>query len=163
VLEPPIFNAYFFSKGVFQEIGVFDTRYKIAADRDFMLRFALCNFNTIIVDFPVYYYLHHSDSMTFDYTEDKFRKIIDEHLLLSKYYIDVRHKFPRQLIKSLVELRTRETIRACAHCLRQKELRGVFFYLKEGFRYNPFWLLRFLKHALIHPIRQKKGLPYKSP
>lgn len=163
VLEAPIFNAYFFSKCVFNEIGAFDTRYKIAADRDFMLRFALGIYNTIIVDFPVYYYLRHSGSMTFDFTDSKFRKIVDEHLLLSKSYIEAHSKFPRQLVKSLVELRTRETIRVCAHCFRQKEFSEVWFYLVEGFRYNPLWLIRFLKHAMIHPLRQKMGLPYKSP
>ena len=163
ILEPPIFNAYFFSRSVFNKIDGFDTRYKIAADRDFMLRFALSNFNTVIVDFPVYYYLQHSGSMTIGYTEAKFRKIVDEHLLLSKSYIETRSKFPRLLIKSLVEMRTRDTIRVCAHCLRQKEFSGAWFYLKEGFRYNPLWLIRFLKHAIVHPIRQKKGLPYKSP
>ncbi len=163
VLGPPIFNAYFFSKGVFNKIGMFDTRYQIAADRDFMLRFALRNINTIIVDYPVYYYLQHPGSFTFDYDEDKFRRIVDEHLLLSKSYLDIRIKYPRQLIKSLVELRTRETIRVCAHYMRRKEFSGAFYYLKEGFLYNPFWLMRFFKHAIVHPIRQKKGLPYQSP
>lgn len=163
VLESPIFNAYFFSKRVFQKIGAFDTCYAIAADRDFMLRFVLGNFNIIIVDLPVYYYLRHSGSMTFDYTAAKFRKIVGEHLLLSKSYIEAHTKYPRQLVKSLVELRTRETIRECAHCLRQKDFCGAWFYLVEGIRYNPFWLIRFVKHAIVHPIRQKIGLPYKSP
>jgi glycosyltransferase involved in cell wall biosynthesis len=163
VLEPTIFNAYFFSKSVFQEIGAFDTRYKIAADRDFMLRFVLHNFNTIFVDFPVYYYLQHSGSMTFDYNEAKFRKIADEHLLLSKSYIEAHSKSPRKLKKSLVELRTRETIRVCAHCFRQKEFRDAWFYLVEGIRYNPLWPIRFVKHAIVHPIRQRIGLSYQSP
>jgi hypothetical protein len=101
--------------------------------------------------------------MTFDYTEIKFRKMVDEHLLLSKSYIEVHSKFPRQLIKSLVELRTRETIRACAHCFRQKEFSGAWFYLVEGIRFNPLWPIRFLKHIIVHPIRQRIGLSYKSP
>jgi glycosyltransferase involved in cell wall biosynthesis len=163
VLEQPIFNAYFFSKGVFQRIGAFDKRYKIAADRDFMLRFVLGNFNTIIVDYPVYYYLRHSGSMTIDYTEAKLKKMVDEHLFLSKTFIEARSKFPEQLVESLVEMRTRDTVRVCAHCFRQKKFNEAWFYLVEGFRYNPFWFIRFLKHALIHPIRLTIGLPYKSP
>lgn len=163
VLETPIFNAYFFSKSVFQEIGKFNTRYKIAADRDFMIRFVLGKFNTIIVEQPVYYYLQHSGSMTIDYTETKFRKVCDEHLLLSNSYIEVHSKYPRQLIKNLVEMRSRETIRVCAHCIGQKEFSAAWFYFMEGIRYNPFWLFRFIKHTIVHPIRQRIGLPYKSP
>jgi glycosyltransferase involved in cell wall biosynthesis len=163
ILEMPIFNAYFFSKHVFHDIGKFNTRYQIAADRDFMIRFASGNFKTCVVDYPVYYYLQHSDSMTIDYTDAKYRAIVDEHLFLSKSYIESHIEYPRQLVESLVELRTRETIRVCAHCLRQKDFSGAWFYFKEGILYNPLWIIRFLKHAFIHPIRQKMGLPYESP
>jgi len=163
VLEPPIFNAYFFSKAVFQKIGRFDTRYKIVADRDFMLRFMLGDFSTTVVDYPVYFYLHHPDSMTFDYSETKFRNMVEEHLLLSRSYLKTQASLPRSLIKSLVELRTRETIRVCAHCLRKREFSGAWFYYKQGVRSNPAWLFRFIKHAIVHPIRQEMGLPYQTP
>jgi glycosyltransferase involved in cell wall biosynthesis len=163
VLESPIFNAYFFSKRILQKIGPFDTCYKIASDRDFMLRFSLGNFNTILLDQPVYYYLQHPGSMTTDYTETKFREIVDEHLLLSKSYLEAHSKYPSQLVKSMMELRTRETIRECAHCIRQKQFNKAWIYLIEGFRYNPFWLIRFIKHSIVHPIRQEMSLPYRSP
>jgi len=163
VFEPPIFNAYFFTKAVFQKIGGFDTRYKIVADRDFMLRFILGDFRTTVIDYPVYYYLQHPGSMTLDYTEAKFRKIVDEHLLLSKSYLEAQTSLPKSLAKSLVELRTRETIRVCAHCLRHRDLRGAWTYFKLGVRNNPYWLFRFIKHAIVHPIRQEIGLPYQTP
>jgi glycosyltransferase involved in cell wall biosynthesis len=163
VLEPPIFNAYFFDKAVFQKIGGFDTRYKIAADRDFILRFMLGDFRTTIVDYPVYYYLHHPGSLTFDYTEDKYRNMADEHLMLSRSYLETQLRYPKSLAKSLMELRTRETIRVCAHCLRRREFKGAWLYLKQGARGNPSWLFRFIKHAIVHPIRQEIGLPYRTP
>jgi len=163
VLEPPIFNTYFFTKAVFQKIGGFDTRYKIAADRDFMLRFVLGDYRTTVVDYPVYFYLHHPGSLTFDYTEDKYRIMADEHLLLSRSYLETQLRYPKSLVTSLKELRTRETIRVCAHCLRRRELNGAWFYLKQGARGNPSWLFRFIKHAIVHPIRQEIGLPYQSP
>jgi glycosyltransferase involved in cell wall biosynthesis len=163
VLGSPIFNAYFFTKPVFQNIGGFDTRYKIAADRDFMLRFMLRDLNTTIVDYPVYYYLQHADSMTFDYNETKFRNMVDDHLLLSKSYLEAQSILPRSLAKSLVELRTRDTIRVCAHCLRKREFSGAWFYCKQGVHHNPSWLFRFIKHAIVHPIRQELGLPYQTP
>ena len=163
ILEPPYINSYFLTKSVFQRIGLFDTQYKIASDRDFMLRFALGHFKIVVVDDPVYYYLQHSGSMTIGYTETKYRKMVDEHLLLSKNYIKSLSEYPNLLLRSFVEMRTRDTIRVCAHCLRQMKFGKALHYAKEGFRYNPFWILRFLKHSLIHPIRLKLGFPYKSP
>ena len=163
ILEPPYINSYFFTKSVFQRIGLFDTQYKIASDRDFMLRFALGHFKIVVVDDPVYFYLQHSGSMTIGYTENKFRKMVDEHLLLSKNYIESLSEYPNLLLRSFVEMRTRDTIRVCAHCIRQMKFGQAMHYAKEGFRYNPFWIFRFLKHSLIHPIRQKLGFPYKSP
>jgi glycosyltransferase involved in cell wall biosynthesis len=163
VLEPPIFNAYFFTKAVFQKIGGFDTRYKIAADRDFMLRFTLGDFSTAVIDSPVYYYVQHPGSITFDYTEAKFGNMVDEELLLSKSYLEAQSNFPISLTQSLIELRTRDTIRVCAHCLRGREFSMAWFYFKEGTRNNPSWIFRFIKHAIVHPLRQKVGLPYRNP
>ena len=51
----------------------------------------------------------------------------------------------------------------CGHCLRQKEFSGAWFYLVEGFRNNPFWIIRFLKHVVVYPIRKKEGIFYQSP
>jgi len=162
-LEAPIFNAYFFSKRVFQKIGAFNAQYKIAADRDFMLRFVLASFNTAYIDQPVYYYLQHPGSMTMDYCGARFGDTVDEHLMISHAYLASQKRFSHRLLESLVELRTRDTIRACAHCLRHKELDKAWFYILEGFRYQPLWGFRFIKHAITHPIRQKIGLPYRFP
>jgi glycosyltransferase involved in cell wall biosynthesis len=163
LLERPIFNAYFFSCEVFKSIAPFDTRYKIIADREFLLRFTLANKKLEIIDSPVYYYLIHPESLTNNFSMEKFRLAVDEHLQFSKSYLESKENFSQVLRKSFIELRTRETIRVSAHCFRQKEFAAALKYVKEGIRYNPLWIWRFLRHAMIHPIRQKLKLPYQSP
>ncbi len=163
LLDRPIFNAYFFSRDVFKSIAPFETRYKIIGDREFLLRFTLANKRLGIIDSPVYYYLLHPDSLTNNFSRDKFRQAVDEHLLFSESYLESREKYPQILSKSFIELRTRETIRVCAHSIHQKEFDVAWKYLQEGIRYNPLWIWRFLRHAFIHPIRRKLGFPYKSP
>jgi len=62
-LGNPSMNAWFFRTSVFAQIGIFDASYKVAGDREFMLRLA-CQWIAVRadteVDLPI------SDSSGFD-------------------------------------------------------------------------------------------------
>jgi glycosyltransferase involved in cell wall biosynthesis len=60
----PITNARFFRKRVYERIGLFDTRFRIASDREFLLRAALANLKCVRLNTEVYGYRQHRGSLT---------------------------------------------------------------------------------------------------
>jgi len=60
----PIFNAWFFRKRLFDELGVFDSRYLYVADRDFLIRMALQNRCYAGQEEAFYHYRMHPGSYT---------------------------------------------------------------------------------------------------
>lgn len=60
----PIFNAWFFRKRLFAELGEFDLRYLYIADRDFLIRMAFQNRPYASLDRPFYHYRMHPGSYT---------------------------------------------------------------------------------------------------
>lgn len=159
--DSPI-NAFFFCSNVFNLIGNFDDTYQIVADREFVFRLSLAGLVGLEIPQLLYRYREHPGSMTFDMSKDKFREIVDEQLLWTNKYLRIL-SISKEARKFLGDLRTQITIRICAHCLRERNFARAYFYMREGFRFNPFWFYRFFKHALLHPIRQKLGLSYRTP
>ena len=61
----PITNARFFRRRVYDRVGYLDLRYRIASDRDFLMRVALSEPRAALLDRVVYLYRMHSGSLTF--------------------------------------------------------------------------------------------------
>lgn len=163
IFDIPIINAYFFSRKVYEVVGYFNPQYKIAADRDFMVRFALRHLKTIRINRLVYSYLQHSDSMTFSNSTAINKRIAEEHIHMTDAYLVSKDLYPPIFTTYITELHTQETIKACAHCIRIMDLQKAIYYLKEGMQYSSKWLPRFIRYFIVHPIRQFLGFPYKSP
>jgi glycosyltransferase involved in cell wall biosynthesis len=163
IFDTPIINAYFFSRKVFEEVGYFNLQYKIAADRDFMIRFALRHLKTMYINQLVYSYLQHSNSMTFSSTPSINKRIAEEHIQMAHTYLVSSEHYPPLFTKYIIELHTQETIKACAHSIRIMDLQKTIYYLKEGMQYTSKWLPRFIRYSIVHPIRQLLGFLYKSP
>ena len=60
----PITNARFFHRRVYDRVGYADLRYRIAADRDFLLRVALTAPTEVVLSQVVYHYRQHAGSLT---------------------------------------------------------------------------------------------------
>lgn len=65
MVELPIFNACFFRRSIFAKFGDFLPDYKIAADREYMLRLALGDCRFYRTDLMSYHYLEHESSLSF--------------------------------------------------------------------------------------------------
>ena len=163
IFDIPIINAYFFSRKVFEEVGYFNLQYKIAADRDFMIRFALRHLKKMYINRVVYSYLQHSNSMTFSSTSSINKRIAEEHIQMAHTYLVSKDLYPPLFTNYITELHTQETIKACAHSIRIMDLQKAIYYLKEGMQYTSKWLPRFITYSIVHPVRQFFGFPYKSP
>lgn len=83
----PSINAWFFKKNVISDLGVFDTNFLIASDRDFLIRFI---FNRKILKFwdsDVYTYRSHVGSKTISFTDENKEKILKEHIQIAKKHL----------------------------------------------------------------------------
>jgi hypothetical protein len=145
------FNAWFFRRSAFDRIGKFNTNYRIAGDRDFMLRFALNDLKYTVINDLVYKYRKHEDSLTFDRNDQKRERSADEQLAMTGLYLgdpDLS-KLARRL---LIQRRTLETLDMASRSLWMWNYGKFIHYSIEGSRYDHAWPLKFFQHVI------KKGV-----
>jgi glycosyltransferase involved in cell wall biosynthesis len=82
----PVFNAWFFRKSLFQKVGYYSIKYKIASDRDFLLRMALNGVKFIPVNKVLYSYLQHTGSLSITKSIPQREKYIFESLSIAEYW-----------------------------------------------------------------------------
>ncbi len=146
------FNAWFFRNTLFKKIGYFDANYRIAGDRDFMLRFALSNLCYATIDKLVYRYRQHPGSLTFHATDERRELSAREHLIMTNYYLN-NEKLSNLERKLLVELHTRETVEMAARSLRVWNFGKSVYYFVEGIRSDFLWPLKFVRLAILLGIK----------
>jgi glycosyltransferase involved in cell wall biosynthesis len=83
----PVMNARFFRRSLFNRIGCFDTRYKIAADREWLIRAKLAGMCSIVLDGVIYEYRQHAGSLTLNRARSHAARIRDEHLQIIHDYL----------------------------------------------------------------------------
>lgn len=98
----PIINARFFRRELLERVGLFDTGYGIAADREFLFRVLLAGPREERVEGVLYRYRHHSGSLTFTRLSAPMLRKLWEHLTLAARYAangslpaDLRGRFRR--------------------------------------------------------------------
>ena len=150
------FNAWFFRRSVFQKIGSFDMKYRIAGDREFMLRFALSGLLYVTLDKVVYRYLQHSESLTFHYDIEKRDRVTREHLAMTDFHL--KNLGISELQRKMIsQLRTNETVDIAVRAIKQKDPQKFFKWAYEGLKRDPFWPFKFIKAPLGFRIRKAIG------
>jgi glycosyltransferase involved in cell wall biosynthesis len=147
------FNAWLFRKSVFEKIGGFNVDYRIAGDRDLMLRFALNNLPYIEYDKVVYRYLQHPESLTFSYTDENRERVAKEHLAMANSYLK-ETGLSRLERKSITRLRTNETVDIATRAIKKLKLKKFFYYFYEGMKNDPLWLFKFIWSPLIFRLKK---------
>jgi glycosyltransferase involved in cell wall biosynthesis len=155
-LGNPSINAWFFRKSVFAKIGRFDATYRVAGDREFMLRFAFSGLRYAETKKLICRYRMHPESMTFGGNEEIWDTILREHNRMTDLYLckPALSKRARELIK---QARTRDTLLGAIHSARQYDLRRLVLHAMAGTRHDPVWPARFAKRAM-HLLALKIGL-----
>jgi glycosyltransferase involved in cell wall biosynthesis len=141
------FNAWFFRRATFDKIGDFNPNYKIAGDREFMLRFSLNNLKYAAINDLIYKYRMHENSLTFDKKGEKRVWSANEHLAMTSFYLADQH-LPDFVRKLLIRLRTRETVDLAARSIWMRNYKGFIHYFMEGSKYNLAWPLKFFQYVL---------------
>jgi glycosyltransferase involved in cell wall biosynthesis len=159
-LGDPSINAWFFRASVFAEIGRFDASYRVAGDREFMLRFAFSGLRFADTKKLVCRYRMHSESMTFGGKEQMWETVLREHNRMTHLYLcrPCLSKRARELIKCA---RTRDTLLGAIRSARQYDVRKLLSYAVAGIRHDPVWLARFAKRAM-HVLALKIGFRVES-
>ena len=142
MLKGTYFNAWFFRKNVFERIGKFDIRYKIAGDLDFMLRFALNNLSFVSIRKLVYIYQQHEGSLTFSETGQKRITSAKENLVLADSYLH-NQNLPKQAKRLVKNLHSRETAELVLRSIWARKIKDLYLYSKEGMLHDILWPLRF--------------------
>lgn len=141
------FNAWFFRRATFDRIGIFNTDFRIAGDREFMLRFALSNLKYRAVHTLVYKYRSHAGSVTFSKDGERRQASAIEHLDMTGKYLsdETVAGAARNLV---ISLRTKETVELAARSLWKLNIPAFIKYFREGFRYDSGWPWRFVQFCL---------------
>lgn len=146
-LGNPSMNAWFFRAAVFSRIGVFDASYKIAGDREFMLRLACSGLRCRQVSNLIYRYRIHPSSLTFGGSQAIWDTIVAEHNRMTADYL--RQSCLSKRARSLItQSRSRETLHMAIRSARSRHWGQLIFYATAGMRYDPIWPLRFVRHLL---------------
>jgi hypothetical protein len=154
-LRSPAINAWFFRASVFATIGTFDASYRIAGDREFMLRFALSGLRYIDVDALIYRYRIHPGSMTMSGNDAVAEDTVREHIRMTAHHLRGPNVSPRA--KRLIsEACTRDTLRMAIRAAHQRDVRKLVYYAVAGMRHNPTWMLRFTRLAANAVLRRAR-------
>jgi hypothetical protein len=106
LLGIPIINARFFRKRAYERIGEYDSRYRIASDREFLIRAGLNNVICVSLHDVVYRYRQHSGSMTISGNLIDILPAVRENMEIAERYMS-RNDVSRELERCLKLWHTR--------------------------------------------------------
>lgn len=140
----PTINAWFFRKTIFDELGLFNTQYKIAADRDFLLRFSLMGLKFAPVHQLMYHYQQHPGSITMDGIRDsEDDSVYETRQLVQKYLSEpgITPQIRRYLLTWQSEILVGQVIGA----IRLHKPKQAMEYARYGWRQDRSWPVSFLR------------------
>ncbi|MFH2104568.1 MAG: glycosyltransferase family 2 protein [Chloroflexota bacterium] len=148
----PIFNAWFFQRRALEQIGSFDTSYRIAADREYLIRAGLCGIRPSPIHQPMVDYRQHQDSLTFStldsrssYGMMRIRNLLESIRVLESYHCHplLTIAANRILISAHSELSYQLFATSLYHHQWQQAVKSFF----RGWRYSPLFLMALIRGA----------------
>lgn len=140
---PAMTNSRFFRKSVYEKIGLYEARFRIAADRAFLIRAALAGIQSIGIQTVWYHYRAHAGSLTFSRRSPHRLRTLNEFLEIAEAHIpidggiDAIEPFCR-------EWHARTTAEAVLRALRERKYPLALSYAKRGRAYKPSWPVTFM-------------------
>jgi glycosyltransferase involved in cell wall biosynthesis len=136
----PAINSCLFRKSVFDRIGYFDLAYRLAADRDFLFRFACAGLPLVSIEEAVYRYRSHPGSLTvYDVWKPK---ILEENLQLAVLYAEQTANIP--IRKACLKWENRYTLEIIGHFFRKKDFGTALKYFRRASRRHWWWPFYFM-------------------
>jgi glycosyltransferase involved in cell wall biosynthesis len=157
ILGIPAFNAWFFRRKKIREMNGFHEEYRIVADREFMIRFALAHPPYAVLDRDTYAYRRHSGSLTINEGDGWETRVVPEHLRMTEQLLR-DPKTPQSARRLLTELRTRDTIHLAAYDARHGRFLRVWNDAREGMRFDKAWPGRLIARILRNPFCRRSRM-----
>jgi len=155
ILGIPIFNAWFFRREVFDQLGEFDTRFKIAGDRDYLIRFGMANLKPGFVNHPLYEYSVHKGSLSLGRKPSDVYRMCTENLWLVDKWQGQVSNLP-QINLYLQLLARREIAEMVIQAIKDKAVRKGILYIRRGIQREPAFI-PFLIKKIISGIRSRSN------
>ena len=147
VFGAPLINARFIKKQVYQKIGFFNENYKLASDRDFIIRIALHKIPNALIPKIVYHYRSHPSSSTINKQSSNTDLLFREDLKICESYL------LNENLSGIMKLwHGRETAKAAFFHLRNGNVTKALMYIKRGQEINARWPI-ILVNLIVHKIR----------
>jgi len=154
VSGPTLLNARVLRKDVYAWIGMFDDRFRITADQEFLIRARLAGIILRPVDAFVYCYRAHGNSLTLGSPEGHHESLVEAELI-ARTRIAEEQNFRRRL-----GYRTWHGW-ACGYLAAKRalagDLRGAWKTAARGFASNPVWPCWFAKIFAYKLLRKVQG------
>jgi glycosyltransferase involved in cell wall biosynthesis len=141
---PCAINSLCIRRTVLDRIGAFDTAYRLAADREWMLRAWIAGVAVAEMKRPVYRYLMHDGSSTIDRARRNFAVVRRENIDIAERYLNgppARQASPETL-RAVRRWHAAETTMLASHHLRSGDWRSLVGTTRQAFRAAPLWPLR---------------------
>lgn len=143
-----IINARFFRKRVYDQAGLYDTRYHIAADRDFLLRAAQARIKSEPLGCLVYHYRQHPGSLSISGQSLQRLKMASEYLSIAEGHSQTE-EVSSEARRYCKLWHGKEAAEGVVLALREKKYLEAMTYGIRGWGYNRWWPMVFM--ALVIP------------
>jgi glycosyltransferase involved in cell wall biosynthesis len=144
VLGEPMINARLIRRDAFLSLGGFSLEYRLASDRDFLLRAAESGLRQLIIEHATYRYRWHAGSSTMTEGNQLSGRLLKENILIAKRHLD------RVTAKEKSALRcwhTRLRVQGAMTALESGKALMLLDHALAGTASDPLWMF-----AMLHEI-----------
>ena len=150
-----VFNAWFFNKRVFERCGLFNINYKYAADREFLIRFALEKIPYANMQNTVYHYRWHTGSITFSDSNNAESEYNVECRMIAKQYLKQEKLTARQK-RVFLRWHNKLITNLVLFSLSQANISKARLYAYQGLKSGSWWIYDFIPDLFMSAVRVMK-------
>jgi len=147
-LGTPAINAWFFRKKALKDLGGFDLQYRIAADRELLIRFYLQGLQYGLYTELVYHYRQHPHSLTLSGIADKSYAYVHENIKIAEKFL-TRSSMPPAFQKKCQHWHAHETAELFIAYIKKGRFYSAWQAGWRGWTYSFLWPLRFVKRLCL--------------
>ena len=160
-LGVPLPNTRFVRKRFYDRVGIYDIRYRLAADRDFFLRAILAGAKAVYMDRPVYRYRSHLGSLTIGTRGYHRLDMVQEYLALAEQYLNGAET-DRDLRRYCRRWHGREAAFAALVELSRLRVGSAGRYIWRGWRHDLGWPLHLFAVLFTWLARRFRGAIHRN-